>query len=406
MAVFAYQGLNRTHSKVKGTILADSPRHARDQLRDQGIIVQAISSQERFGRSTHSWNSFKLGKRRARNQWGLAAHELSMLLSAGIPLLESLDALAQQHRGALRTAILNLRDRVEAGSSLADAMSEQTDVFDPASIRLIEVGENAGTLELVLSEVADYKLQLSEFKDKITTALAYPVFLACFGLAAMIFLMTSVMPPLLESLQETLTVLPWPTRLAKTMSDILVQYGWWILTGMVAMIVIGCLWFQTERGKLFVDRIALKVPIIGPLILKQSVARAAMIVGLLSRGGVLLTTAVQLAAKSTSNSVIRRALVQAERDMTAGEDIAVSLERSNCFPPIAIRFFSVGQESGKLDEMLQKLARDYNVQVSTASARITAFIEPVMILILAVAVGFLLLATILPILEAGNVSQT
>ncbi len=185
----------------------------------------------------------------------------------------------------------------------------------------------------------------------------------------------------------------------------MVQYGWWILGGLACLLAALTATVRTERGQLFLDRLLLKLPLLGPILLKQSIARAAMIVGLLSRAGILLTTAIELAARSTRNSVVRGALEQAERDINAGEDIGASLERSGCFPPIAVRFFSVGQETGKLDEMLHKLATDYNKQVATASTRITALIEPVMILVLAVAVGFLLLATILPILEAGNVSR-
>lgn len=402
MAVFVYRGSNPAQRSVKGTILADSPRHARDQLRERGIVVHAIDEQR--GGASILLSAGQFGYRKARAQWGLVAHEMSMLLSAGIPLLEALDDLANQHRGAMRTGILKLRDKVESGASLAAAMEEQPMIFDPASVRLVEVGENAGKLEVVLAEVAEFKLQLSEFKDRVTTALLYPAFLACFTLAAMLFLMTWVMPPLLESLEETLTELPLPTQIAKFISDSLVGYGWWIMAGVIMMIAALGLWLRSSAGRKLVDRLVLRVPILGPLLIKQSVARIATIVGLLSRGGVMLTTAVQLAAKSTRNTVLQEALFDAERAMIAGGDIADSLRASGCFPSLAIRFFAVGQESGKLDEMLQKLASDYNKQVATASARITAFVEPVMILILAVAVGFLLLATILPILEAGNVS--
>lgn len=401
MAVYLYSGTDRSNGTVRGTVLADSLRHARDQLREQGVIVQSVA-EHRATSDRWDWRWFSI--RQARQQWGLGAHELSMLLTAGIPLLEALDTLAKQHRGMFRTCIMKVRDRVEAGAGLAAAMSEQPEVFDPASVRLVEVGENAGTLDEVLAEVAEFKLQLAAFKDKISTAMMYPLFLACFGLAAAIFLMTWVLPPLLESLQETLPQLPWPTRVAKGLSDLLVHYGIWLAIAVAAAIVAIRLWLRTATGQRTWHRFVLRLPVIGTLVQKQAVARVAMIVASLTRGGVLLTTAVQLAAKSTSNSVMRDALFNAEKDMSAGEDLATSLERSGVFPPLAVRFFSVGQESGKLEEMLTKLARDYNTQVSTAAARITALVEPIMILILAAAVGFLLLATILPILEAGNVS--
>jgi type II secretory pathway component PulF len=406
MPVFQYSGVDSTRQRTAGTIIADTARHARDQLRERGVRVQAI---ERAGgtpgrlSSILSIHGFK--KRKATSQWGLVAHELSMLLAAGIPLAEALDALTGQHKGATRTSIMMLRDRVEAGVGLAQAMQEQSDVYDPASIRLVEVGEKAGTLEIVLAEVAEFRLQLSDFKDRVATALLYPSFLAFFAFAAMLFLMTWVLPPLLESLQETLAVLPWPTRVAKSISDLLLEYGIWLtIVGLLTLFACLALW-RTERGRRVVDRQVLRLPVIGSLLLKQSTARIAMIVGLLCKGGVMLTDAIRLAAQSTSNTVLREALLSVEKEMEAGEDVAAAMERKRVFPPLVVRFFAVGQDSGKLEEMLQRLAHDYNKQVATSSARLTALVEPILILILAVGVGFLLLATILPILEAGNVSS-
>ena len=402
MPIFNYSGLDAGREAIKGSVLADSARHAREILRDRGVVVHGVKEQKLNWRNLPRF--FRLGQQRAANQWGLGAHELSMLLAAGIPLADALQTLATQHRGPFRSAILRVQESVEGGSSLAAAMDAQPDVFDPASVRLIEVGENAGNLEHVLSEVAEFKLQFSEFKDKIQTALLYPVFLACFGLAAMVFLMTWVMPPLLESLQETLPVLPWPTRIAKAISDLLLSYGYWLAAGGVTLFIGFAAWSRSTQGRLSLDHAMLATPLLGPLLLKQAIARAAMIVALLTRGGVMLTTAVNLAAKSTSNSVVSKVLLQAEKDMTAGEDIATSLERSGRFPLLAIRFFAVGQDSGQLDHMLARLAKDYNTQVAKSASRVTALVEPVLIIVLAAAVGFLLLATILPILEAGNVS--
>lgn len=240
-----------------------------------------------------------------------------------------MDTLAKQHRGMFRTCtVMKVRDHVEAGAGLAAAMSEQPEVFDPASVRLVEVGENAGTLDEVLAEV-EFKLQLAAFKDKISTAMMYPVFLACFGLAAAVFLMTWVLPPLLESLQETLPQLPWPTRVAKGLSDLLVQYGIWLAIGVGAATVAARLWLGTAAGQRTWHRFVLRLPVIGTLVNRLS--RVAMIVASLTRGGVLLTTAVQLAAKSTSNSVMHNALFNAEKDMSTGEDLATSLERRGVF---------------------------------------------------------------------------
>ena len=326
-----------------------------------------------------------------------------MMLHAGIPMLEALDTIADQNRGSFRAAILGVRDKVAAGSSLAQSLAERPDLFDAASVHMVEVGENSGTLEAVLSQLADFKRKQLNLKDSVTTALVYPLFLIVFGSAAAIFLMTSVLPPLIETLQETVQVLPWPTRVAKAMSDTLLNYYWLIATLLVASVLGVISMLRTDAGKEFWHRMLLRLPIIGPMAIKQGVARIAMIIGTLSRSGVELTRAVELAEKSTANVIFKKALRECGERIAAGEEVADALQSSGAFPPLAVRVFSVGQESGKLDEMLFRLAEDYDSQVATASARFTALLEPVLIMVLAALVGFLLLATILPILEAGNV---
>jgi type II secretory pathway component PulF len=285
-------------------------------------------------------------------------------------------------------------------------MLENSDVFDIASIRLIEVGENAGTLETVLEQLSDYKQRMAQFGDKVFTALLYPAFLLVFGMISTIFLMTWVLPPLFENLEETVSVLPWPTRIAKAMSELVVGYGLWLLAALIIIMVVLVALLRTNSGKEWLDRILLRLPGIGPMLIKQNVSRIAMIVGLLSRSGLTLPNAVQLAASSTNNSVLRKALETACEDMASGKELSESLARSGIFPPLAVRVFSVGRDTGKLDDMLTRLSDDYNQQLSVASARLTALLEPVLILVLAVFVGFLLLATILPILQAGNLQSS
>ena len=400
MAVFSYTGIDRNEVTVRGTVAADTPRQARDRLRGQGVRVRKLV--EAASPRTRRWTS-RLALRSASSMWATAVHELSMMLYAGIPMLEALDTVAQQSRGSFRAAVLGVRDRVAAGSSLADALRERPDLFDAASIQMVEVGENSGTLESVLEQLADFKRKQLSLRDSVTTALVYPTFLVCFGTAAALFLMTSVLPPLLETLQETVDVLPWPTRVAKAISDGLLSYGWLIAIAVVGLLVLATILLRTENGRAFWHRTLLRLPVIGPMAVKQGVARIAMIIGTLTRSGVELTRAVELAERSVGNVVFQKALHHCGQRIAAGEEVADALEQSGAFPPLAVRVFSVGQESGKLDEMLFRLADDYDAQVATASARMTALLEPVLILVLAALVGFLLLATILPILEAGNV---
>jgi general secretion pathway protein F len=400
MAVFSYTGTDRSSSLVHGTVAADTPRQARDQLRGQGVRVRKLS--ENAGKSVSRWRpNFSLSS--TKTQWATAVHELAMMLHAGIPMLDALDTISEQNQGPFRTAIIGVRDRVAAGSSLAEALRQRPDLFDAASVHMVEVGENSGTLDSVLEQLAEFKRKQLSLRDSVTTALVYPMFLICFGTAAALFLMTSVLPPLLDNLQETLDVLPWPTRVARAISDTLLSYGWLIAIVAAAAVVIVISLLRTDKGKEFWHRMLLRIPLIGPMAIKQGVARIAMIIGTLSRSGVELTRAVELAERSTGNVIFKKALRQCGDRIAAGEEVADALQQSGAFPPLAVRVFSVGQESGKLDEMLFRLADDYDAQVATAAARLTALLEPALILVLAAMVGFLLLATILPILEAGNV---
>jgi len=326
-----------------------------------------------------------------------------MLLFAGIPLLDGLDTIARQQSGPFQTILLGVRDRVAAGSGLAEALADRPDVFDAASIHLVEVGENAGNLEHVLEQLANFKLRMMETKDQVLTTLIYPAFLVVFGVISSVFLMTYVMPPLLDNLRESLDTLPWPTRVVEAISNALLNYGVFILLGLVALVAAITTYVRTDSGQLVWHRSLLKLPILGPMMAKQGVSRIAMIVGTLLRSGIVLTSAFDLAAKSTDNRILREALKECGARMGAGENVAEALERSGVFPPLAVRVFAVGQESGRLEEMLERLATDYDRQVSIASKRFTALLEPVLIVVLAIFVGFLLFATILPILEAGRV---
>jgi general secretion pathway protein F len=402
MPVFNYQGETASGTATQGTVTVDSPRQARDQLRGRGISVRRL-----VDNSTKQGSGFSLwfNRRGLQAQWTSACQELAMLLHAGIPLLDGLDTISKQQAGAFRVILMNVRDRVAAGSSLAEALSERPEIFDPASVRLVEVGENAGNLEMVLEHLADFRLRMADSKDEVLSTLIYPAFLLTFGTGASIFLMTGVMPALLESLSDTLPVLPWPTRVVKTASDFLVSYGWLLILTLILVVFLFLTYIRSDRGQLVWHRFLLRLPILGPMMVKQGVARISMIISTLLRSGIVLTSAFELAAKSTTNRVLKDALTECGKRMGAGENVAEALDRAAVFPPLAIRVFAVGQESGRLEEMLERLNKDYERQVTTLSKRFTALLEPVMILLLAIFVGFLLVATILPILSASDIAS-
>jgi type II secretory pathway component PulF len=401
MAVFAYKAMDGLRAASDGTIAADTPRQARELLRARGLSVQDIRA---LGAKTTDGVARWRFKNRHTAQLATAVRELSTLLGAGIPLLDAMKTVSQQQRGRFRASLLLLRDRVAAGVGLAEAMGEQPDVFDPLCIQMVEVGENSGTLETVLDQWADFKERSLQLKDRVMTALMYPAFVVLVGVLVTVFLMTYVIPMLLSSLIEAGRPLPWPTKIVKAASDLLTGHtlALGIVVGVLAVGIIAI--FQTSAGKRMWCRTVLRMPLFGPMAQKQGIARISMIVATLLKSGIEFVHAIDVTARSTSNLLLREALEHTALEVGAGRDIGASLERTGVFTPMAVQIFAVGQESGRLEEMLERLAADYDRQVARTSDRLTAALEPVFILTLAVFVGFLLFATILPILEAGNVT--
>lgn len=398
MAIYTYHALDARRSAVRGAIAADGPRQAREQLRRRGLAIQAIE-ETKSNRAKRP----VLVSRRYGGKLTSAIRELATLLGVGIPLTEAIDTLARQQRGGFKTALLLLRDRVNGGLGLAEAMAEQPEVFDTLSVRMVEVGENSGTLEAVLEQLAGFKERSSELKDRVLTALLYPAIVLAVSLAVTIFLMTVVVPMLLSNLLEAGRALPWPTRVLKGASDLLVHQGWLPLLALVVLAIALAAALRTTSGRRLWHRLLLRIPMIGAMARKQTIARMAMVLATLIRSGIVYLKAVEIVVRSTSNLVFREALERSAQEVGAGQDISQALERTGVFPPLVVHIFAVGQQSGRLEEMLERLAADYDRQVASSSARLASALEPLLILTLAIFVGFILFATLLPILEAGNV---
>lgn len=400
MSVFVYKAIDVRRGAVNGTVAADSPRQARELLRARGLSVHEIAEH-----SAKASGGFSLRRRAPRHAGKVttAIREVATLLGAGISLVDAISTVCEQHKGDFRSALLLLRERVSAGVGLAEAMAEQPEVFDPLCIHMAEVGENSGTLETVLDQWAEFKERSLALKDRVITALLYPTFVLVIGIGVVLFLMTFVIPMLLENLLDAGRPLPWPTKIVKGLSDLLIHYGGLlgILTGGAVVGLVMAV--KSPRGRRLWHRLLLRVPLLGTMARKQAIARIAMVIATLLRSGVEFLRALEVTGRSVGNSLVSDALAEVGREVAAGQEIGRALEKTGIFPPLAVQIFTVGQESGRLEEMLDRLAADYDRQVTRMSERLTAALEPILIVTLAVFVGFILLATVLPILEAGNV---
>jgi general secretion pathway protein F len=404
MSLFIYKALSSAAADVTGTIAADTPRQAREILRERGLVVRDIADyQETVSKS--------LGLSRTRRprssayQITIVIRELATLLGVGVPLLEALETVARQHGGRIQQSILLLRDRVSAGTSLASAMREQPAVFNELAINITEVGEDAGTLDTSLERLAEFREKTDQFKNRLATAVIYPLIVSAVGLFSTIFLMTFVVPKIIQPLIDQDLPLPFPTRVVKAGSDFLISW-WWILAIVVASASLAvAAVLKTDAGRRRWHRLLLRFPIAGDLVRKQALVHISVVISTLLKSGVMFVRALQIAQRTTSNLVLRDALGRCESAISAGGDIADAMEKTAAFPPTAVQVFSLGQKSGRLEEMLDRLIAAYELQVASASQRLAAILEPAMILILAGVVLFVVLATVLPILEVGNAIQ-
>ncbi|MDB5290915.1 MAG: hypothetical protein JWL69_2156 [Phycisphaerales bacterium] len=401
MPVFTYKAQDEIRSDVTGTIAADTPRQARDLLRGRGLIVRDLADSGTLAKPT-------VRRRKSRAPRHLATlfiREISTLLGVGVPLLEALDTLSDQYRGKFRGTVLQLRERVAAGTNLASAMGEHPETFDDLCVNITAVGEDAGTLDSSLERLAEFRERSELLRGKIGTALIYPAIVLGMAMFAGTFLMTFVVPRIIQPLVDQHFPLPFPTRVVKGAADFLLNW-WWLVLSVVSACGLGiAAILRSERGKLAWHRIVLRLPLVGELIRKQAIVRIAVVTSTLLKSGIVFVRALQIAERSAGNLVLRDALRRCEQAVSAGGDIGQALAETGAFPPMVVQIFALGQQSGRLEEMLDRLATSYDQQVSSAAQRLAAMLEPVLILLLALVVGFIVLATVLPILEAGNAVQ-
>ncbi len=400
MSTYQYRGTDAAGRNLRGIIAADTLRAARDRLRESGVVVNRI--EERALRSQAGLFS-QLKRRRYSGALTEFLRELSTLLQAGVPLLEAMDCSLPQVRTGLQAPLVALRDRVSTGESLAAAMQQESWLFDDMMIGMVRVGEHAGNLEEVLDQVSTFRENSSQLRDRVLSAVMYPAIVLCVSIAVSLFLMTVVVPMLLKNLEELGSKLPWPTRVLKSLSDLLLGHGWWLILVVAAIAIAALAWTKSNNGHMFVSKVALKIPILGTLIRKQAIGRMSLVIACLLRSGVELVEAFAIAEKSCSNLVIQKSLAQIRTDVQTGIGLKEAVAQHAVFPPAVAQIFALGQQSGQLDSMLDRLGRDYDRHATVLSGRLTAVAEPLLILMLSVVVGFILFATVLPILEAGNV---
>lgn len=328
-----------------------------------------------------------------------------MLLNAGIPLAEALETSRRQSHGTLELVLRQVQDAVRNGMAFPDALNQHPALCDPVAAAIIRVGDQSGAMPASLMELADHLGRKRAAANRLTTALIYPAILCAVGVAVIIFLMSYVVPQLVDVLASAGRTLPWPTRVLKATSDFLVSNGVYLAIGGAILIAMLAGLRRTPKGRLWFERLELRLPLWGELVRKSQVARIATLLATMLRVDVRFTEALRIVRQSLPHALYAAELASLEKRLEAGAEIAAPLRESKLIPPLVAHLLAVGQESGELPQMLAQIRDHYEREVQQMQARFIAALEPALILALAAVIGFVVFATLLPILETTKVVQ-
>jgi general secretion pathway protein F len=405
MPVYEYTALDGSGKSVNGIVDADSPLAARQRLRGSGIFpvdVKETSSSPRDLRSGPVSVSALL-KRIKPGEVSVATRQLSILLGAGVPLVASLDALISQLTNPLFKKIMaQIKESVNEGNSLAHAISNRPRVFTNVYVNMVRAGEASGSLDVVLERLADLGEHEQALRGRFKAALAYPVFMFFIGTLVLFFLITFVVPNITQIFREMEQTLPIPTVVLIDVSNFLKSFWWLILLATASAIVIIRRLKNTPRGRYVWDELKLRIPILGPINNKIAVARFGRTLGSLLKSGVPLISALQIVRNIVDNVMIADVIDNTVDEIQAGKSLASPLAQSRWFPPIVVQMISVGEQSGELEAMLNKIADTYDRDVESQIMAMTSMLEPVMILVMGLIVGFIVVSILLPIFEMNQ----
>ena len=405
MPVYEYTALDGSGKSVNGIVDADSPLAARQRLRGSGIFpvdVRETSSSPRDLRSGPVSVSALL-KRIKPGEVSVATRQLSILLGAGVPLVASLDALISQITNPLFKKIMaQIKESVNEGNSLAHAISNRPRIFTNVYVNMVRAGEASGSLDVVLDRLADLGEHEQALRGRFKAALAYPVFMFFIGTLVLFFLITFVVPNITQIFREMEQTLPIPTVVLIDVSNFLKSFWWLILLATASGIVIIRHLRNTPRGRYVWDELKLRIPILGPINNKIAVARFGRTLGSLLKSGVPLISALQIVRNIVDNVMIADVIDNTVDEIQAGKSLASPLAQSRWFPPIVVQMISVGEQSGELEAMLSKIADTYDRDVESQIMAMTSMLEPVMILVMGLIVGFIVVSILLPIFEMNQ----
>jgi type IV pilus assembly protein PilC len=391
---FVWEGTDKKGKRIKGKMLAVSEAAVKADLRRQGVLAKRVRKESQL---------FKSGKKITSEDIALFARQLATMLQAGIPMVQCFDIIGNGHdKPSMQKLVLAIKADVEAGTSLHEALAKHPLYFDDLFVNLVEAGEHAGALETLLEKVATYKEKTEALKKKIKKALFYPAAVLAVAVIVTIILLVFVIPQFESLFKGFGADLPAFTQMVINLSKFVQAQGWWML--IVAGVTAWTFFYFKKRSRpmrQFLDRMLLKAPVIGPIMVKAAIARYSRTLSTMFAAGVPLVEALTSVAGATGNIVYEDATLRIRDEVSTGQRLQRSMETTGLFPNMVIQMIAVGEESGSLDSMAAKVADFYEADVDAAVDGMSSLLEPLIMAILGVLVGGLVIAMYLPIFKLG-----
>lgn len=408
MAVYEFRGIRVDSGKaVKGIRDAENAKALRALLRREGVLLtDATEEQVRQQRARRQLDLLAPFRRPSASDVAVMTRQLATLVRAGVPLVDSIQALSEQvEKESLVRVLTSVRETLNAGTSFAKSLEAHPQVFGALYVNMVAAGEASGTLEAVLEKLADFMEAQARLRSKVSGALAYPILMAIVGTLMVSLLMVAVVPKVTSIFENLGRELPWYTRLLIFTSEAIGGYWWLLLGGIGGAIALFRRWKSTPAGRLRWDTFRLTAPIFGRLTLLVAVARFASTLSTLLASGVHLLKAMEIGRAVLGNARLEAVVLEAIGSIREGESIAEPLKRSRAFPPMVTHMIAVGERTGALEAMLDNVSRAYTADVETKVAALTSLLEPLIIVVMGTVVGFIAMSILMPLVQMNELVQ-
>ncbi len=399
MALYFYQALSRDGKKVSGSLDASSLALVREHLVKNGMYPTHIALAQESSRSTSwSWRSLFTPSVSLKDTL-FFTKQLAVLLRSGVPLLAALELLIEQTSGGLKAVVIELKDGIKEGRSLADGLAKYPKIFENLYVQLVRAGEASGKLEFILERLTGYLERQQELRKKIRSALTLPIIQLGLIVVVVCVLLVAVVPEIAKSFTQKGAVLPLPTRILLGLSSFVTHYYLIMILGAIIAYTAFRFWRSTPRGGQLFDTFLLKIPLFGNFIRMRAIIQFSQTLGMLLAGGVNLSESLTIVCNTVDNTILAQALLRARENIIKQGRVTEYLKQTSIFPPVALYLINTGEQSGTLDQMLLTVAKNYEDELEDQIDVFTKALDPLLIIIMALVVGFVIFAIVLPMMQ-------